>query len=154
MPLVRDHNKKSYLLRYAAAGIPTPETLVTDTFESDTFQRWMAEHELTTVVYKPAWGASGFGVERLHAADLPDAQRRWESAEERRGVIVQEFIPEIAGVVRSVVEARTAAAVRTLRRDRWANMALTYPEGLVISNASTCRAKTSTQDLVKLSGAR
>lgn len=48
--LVRDHNKKSYLLSYAAAGIRTPKTLVADTFESETFQRWMAEHELETVV--------------------------------------------------------------------------------------------------------
>lgn len=94
--LVRNHNRKSYLHRLADLGLPTPATLSLDQFDVDVIRAWMADRGFEVVVLKPAWGASGHDVERVSSSGLDDARADWERRPDRRGLIVQEFMPEIA----------------------------------------------------------
>lgn len=93
--LVREHNHKSYLHRFADLGIPTPATLTLDSFDVESIGTWANDRGFETVVLKPAWGASGHSVERVALSALDDAWRRWVARPDRRGVVVQEFLPQI-----------------------------------------------------------
>ena len=95
--LVRAHEPKRYLQRYAQAGIATPATLSLDRFEPTSVQAWMAERGFERVVCKPAWGASGHGVSLVHRDEIRDHAARWRSNGERRSVVIQEFVPQISG---------------------------------------------------------
>ncbi len=94
--LVRSHLHKSYLERLAATGYRTPATMVTADFDLDAILGWATDHDLDRVVVKPAWGASGEGVELVRAADLRDAARRWRSNPDRRPMLVQEFVAGVS----------------------------------------------------------
>lgn len=96
IPLVREHNKKSYLLNYADQGLPTPATLALESFDSAEVEEWMIAHNLETIVVKPLWGASGHRVERCQRAELTEVQQRWLSDPDARGAVVQQYVPEIA----------------------------------------------------------
>jgi glutathione synthase/RimK-type ligase-like ATP-grasp enzyme len=93
--LVATHTHKSYLLRYAAAGLPTPATLVLPSFDATAIGRWMDERGLERAVCKPAWGASGHQVSLLARGLLTDAEGRWNRSDDRRDLIIQEFVPEV-----------------------------------------------------------
>jgi glutathione synthase/RimK-type ligase-like ATP-grasp enzyme len=93
--LVRQHNHKSYLQRFADIGVRTPATLVIEEFDAGRIEQWMGERGFESVVLKPAWGASGHDVERATAADLRTAQANWEAQSDRRDMVVQEFVSQI-----------------------------------------------------------
>lgn len=88
------HQHKSYLLRLANRGVPTPRTLVLDEFDVAAISSWVLDHELDRVVLKPAWGASGHDVRVVQVNGLSSERIRWRAGD-RRGVIAQSFVPEI-----------------------------------------------------------
>lgn len=94
--LVRGYLDKTYLEQLVTAGFRTPHTRVAAALDDAAVLEWVDAHELDRVVIKPAWGASGHGVELVARADLPDAARRWRADGASRAMLVQEFIPEIA----------------------------------------------------------
>lgn len=93
--LVTAHNHKSYLLRYADAGVPTPATTVLPSFDSAAIEQWMVDRTLDRVVCKPAWGASGHRVELLERDSLAEVEGRWNDDGDAREVVIQEFVPDI-----------------------------------------------------------
>ncbi|MEM9891136.1 MAG: hypothetical protein AAF962_09760 [Actinomycetota bacterium] len=94
--LVRAYLDKAYLDHLVAAGFRTPRTLVAAELDGDDVLEWVDTNQLDRVVVKPAWGASGHGVELASRADLPEIGRRWRQSSTRRPMLVQEFIPEVA----------------------------------------------------------
>ncbi|MEL6986099.1 MAG: hypothetical protein AAFO29_26960, partial [Actinomycetota bacterium] len=106
--LVRPHLDKSYLVDLLADGFRTPQTLVTADFDLDTVLGWVDDHGLDRVVVKPAWGASGHGVELAKTTELPALAGSWQADATRRPMLIQEFIPHIhAGEVALVYFAGT-----------------------------------------------
>ncbi len=99
--LVIAHNHKGYLDHYAAAGIPTPRSATLSSCERSAIEAWMDEHGLERVVVKPAWGASGHGVELVDRDGLASLGQRW--LDDGRHVIVQEFVPAISAGERALV---------------------------------------------------
>jgi glutathione synthase/RimK-type ligase-like ATP-grasp enzyme len=102
-PLVRDYLDKSYLTRLQRLGLPTPATLLIEDLDDTEVDRWLEEHSINRLVLKPAWGASGHGVELISIDELDVARNRWRSETDRRHVIVQEFAPAIHDGERSLV---------------------------------------------------
>jgi glutathione synthase/RimK-type ligase-like ATP-grasp enzyme len=94
--VVTEFNHKSYLQRLGNLGLPTPATLALDEFDTTAIASWMDDHDLASVVLKPAWGASGHAVDRASRTQLEAAEAAWRAAPEQRAVLAQEFIPEIA----------------------------------------------------------
>ena len=94
--LVRSHMDKSYLADLQAAGFRTPRTMISTDFDVDAVMGWVAGHHLDRVVLKPAWGASGHGVELVRSGDIASAAERWRRDPDRRPMLIQEFVPEVA----------------------------------------------------------
>ena len=94
--LVRPHLHKSYLERLRQAGVRTPRTLTVSEGPIEPTLAWIDDHELERLVVKPAWGASGHGVELVDRAEMRAWFGRWASAGDRRPMLVQEFVPEVA----------------------------------------------------------
>ena len=94
--LVRSFLDKSYLADLEAAGFRVPRTLVSDDFNLETIRSWTDEQDLDHVVVKPAWGASGHGVELVRTEQLTSLVERLGSDPARRPVLIQEFIPAVS----------------------------------------------------------
>ncbi len=91
--LVRWNLDKRYLLELENRGIPVPRTVVApeDPAELDTIFDLYGWND---AVVKPAWGASGFGVQRLcrdAAAELLDSPDH-----DGRPLLIQELLPEVS----------------------------------------------------------
>lgn len=93
--LVRWNLRKDYVGKLDAAGIRVPRSHVV-ACEAAIVGEVLEREGWEEAVVKPATGASGHSVELLHRATL-DRQIAGLSAEARAsGVVVQEFLPEIA----------------------------------------------------------
>ena len=93
--LVRWNLRKDYLGKLAAAGVRVPHSHVV-ACEAAVIANVLDGEGWDRAVVKPATGASGHSVELLQRATL-DAQVAALSDESRSsGVVVQEFLPEIA----------------------------------------------------------
>lgn len=101
--LVRSHLDKSYIEKLQVRGVRTPRTLVTSDFDLGVIDNWLQQHNLDRVVLKPAWGASGHGVELVQCQDLTAAANRWGATADRRPMLVQEFLPQIRNGEHSLV---------------------------------------------------
>jgi glutathione synthase/RimK-type ligase-like ATP-grasp enzyme len=96
--LVRPNLEKSYLAELVTAGFRTPSTLMTNDLEANavaTALDWVEANQLDRVVVKPAWGASGHGVELVEANELEAVVDRWRRNPDRRPMLIQEFVPQI-----------------------------------------------------------
>lgn len=95
LDLVRWNLRKDYVEKLAAAGVRVPRSFVVPC-EVSAIGRVFDETGWAQAVVKPASGASGHSVELLQCATL--AAQVAGLAEEARqaGVVVQEFLPEIA----------------------------------------------------------
>jgi len=94
--LVRWNLEKTYLLDLAARGATLPRSEVVPTTPravADALRRL----GLTEAVVKPTVGASGFGVERLRPGGEAAALDRLRAVKPIERLLVQEFVPEIAG---------------------------------------------------------
>ena len=93
--LVRWNLRKDYVGKLAAAGVRVPHTRFV-ACATEAIGRVFAETGWDRAVVKPATGASGYSVE-LVARDSVAASVAGLAAEARAaGVLVQEFLPEIA----------------------------------------------------------
>ena len=93
--LVRWNLRKDYVGKLAAAGVRVPRSFVV-ACDAASVERVFADTGWERAVIKPASGASGHSVELLQRATLA-AQVAGLSDEARSaGVVVQEFLPEIA----------------------------------------------------------
>lgn len=93
--LVRWNLRKYYLDKLAAAGIRVPQSrLVACTEEA--IGKVFADTGWSRAVVKPAAGASGYSVELVARDDAADYVRLLAVEARRAGVLVQEFLPEIA----------------------------------------------------------
>jgi len=100
--LVRWNLRKDYVEKLAAAGVRVPRSFVV-ACDVPAIGRVFEATGWTQAVVKPASGASGHSVELLQRATL-DAQVAGLADEARQaGVVVQEFLPEIAGGELSLV---------------------------------------------------
>lgn len=93
--LVRWNLRKDYVAKLEAAGVRVPRSFVVSC-DTASVERVFAETGWDRAVVKPASGASGHSVELLQRATVA-AQVAGLSDEARAaGVVVQEFLPEIA----------------------------------------------------------
>lgn len=88
--------EKTYLLDLAARGATLPATAVIAP-EPHALAQALRDLGLTDAVVKPTVGASGFGVERVTHGTEADALRRLLGGKAAERLLVQEFVPEIAG---------------------------------------------------------
>ncbi len=93
---VRPYLDKSYLTNHLTNGFRTPRTLFTQDFDLDTVLAWTEDHGLDHLVVKPAWGASGHGVQLTRPDELTALRQHWHEDPARRPLLVQEFIPGVA----------------------------------------------------------
>jgi glutathione synthase/RimK-type ligase-like ATP-grasp enzyme len=93
--LVRWNLRKDYVGKLAAAGIRVPHSHVVPC-EIAAIERVFAETGWDHAVVKPASGASGYSVELLKRATLPGQVAGLSDEARASGVVVQEFLPEIA----------------------------------------------------------
>ena len=97
---------KSYLLELAAAGIPTPSTVVVEADTKASLEAIMEQQGWEKAVIKPAIGASSTGVWQSSRDEAITNSDRFQSALVTRDLMVQEYLPEISAGERSVVFVR------------------------------------------------
>ena len=93
--LVRWNLRKDYIGKLAAASVRVPQThFVACTVE--TIDKVFAETGWSRAVVKPLTGASGYSVELVAREGIAGAVSRLAAEARASGVLVQEFLPEIA----------------------------------------------------------
>ncbi|HQS17053.1 hypothetical protein [Reyranella sp.] len=93
--LVRWNLRKDYVEKLAAAGVRVPRSFVVPC-ELSAIGRVFEETGWAQAVVKPASGASGHSVELLQRATLAGQIAGLAEEARQAGVVVQEFLPEIA----------------------------------------------------------
>lgn len=93
--LIRWNLRKDYVDKLASAGVRVPRSHVV-ACNLATIDKVLAEEGWDRAVVKPAIGASGHSVELLHRATLAGQVANLSSEARASGVVVQEFLPEIA----------------------------------------------------------
>jgi glutathione synthase/RimK-type ligase-like ATP-grasp enzyme len=93
--LVRWNLRKDYVGKLAAAGIRVPRSYVV-TCEAQAIGEVFADTGWDQAVVKPASGASGYSVELVKRATLAEQIAGLSDEARTAGVVVQEFLPEIA----------------------------------------------------------
>jgi glutathione synthase/RimK-type ligase-like ATP-grasp enzyme len=93
--LVRWNLRKDYIGRLAAASVRVPQTHFV-ACEVDAIARVFAETGWNRAVVKPLTGASGYSVELVAREGVAGAVSRLAAEARADGVLVQEFLPEIA----------------------------------------------------------
>lgn len=100
--LVRWNLRKDYVEKLAAAGVRVPRSFVV-LCDALAIGRVFDETGWAQAVVKPASGASGHSVELLQRTTLAEQIAGLASEARTAGVVVQEFLPEIAGGELSLV---------------------------------------------------
>lgn len=100
--LVRWNLRKDYVEKLATAGVRVPRSFVVPC-EVSAIGRVFEEMGWLRAVVKPASGASGHSVELLQRATLTAQVAGLADEARRAGVVVQEFLPEIAAGELSLV---------------------------------------------------
>lgn len=93
--LVRWNLRKDYVGKLAAAGIRVPQSHIV-ACEAQAIDKVMADAGWERAVVKPASGASGYSVELVTRATLIEQVAGLSDEARAAGVVVQEFLPEIA----------------------------------------------------------
>jgi glutathione synthase/RimK-type ligase-like ATP-grasp enzyme len=93
--LVRWNLRKDYVGKLAAAGVRVPHTRFV-ACETAAIEKVFVETGWQRAVVKPATGASGYSVELVAREDVAASVGRLASEAHQTGVLVQEFLPEIA----------------------------------------------------------
>ncbi len=93
--LVRWNLRKDYVGKLAAAGVRVPGSFVV-ACETAAIERVFTETGWMRAVVKPASGASGYSVELVERATLSEQVAGLSDEARAAGVVVQEFLPEIA----------------------------------------------------------
>ena len=93
--LVRWNLRKDYIGRLAAASVRVPQTHFV-ACEVDAIARVFGETGWSRAVVKPLTGASGYSVELVARQEVAGAVSRLAPEARAGGVLVQEFLPEIA----------------------------------------------------------
>lgn len=93
--LVRWNLRKDYVGKLAAVGIRVPRSYVV-TCEAQAIGKVFADTGWDQAVVKPASGASGYSVELVKRATLAEQVAGLSDEARASGVVVQEFLPEIA----------------------------------------------------------
>ena len=93
--LVRWNLRKDYVGKLAAAGIRVPQSHVV-ACEAAAIDQVLADAGWEQAVVKPASGASGYSVELVKRATLAQQVAGLSDEARAAGVVVQEFLPEIA----------------------------------------------------------
>jgi glutathione synthase/RimK-type ligase-like ATP-grasp enzyme len=93
--LVRWNLRKDYVGKLAAAGIRVPQSHLV-ACEAAAIERVLADAGWDQAVVKPASGASGYSVELVKRATLARQVAGLSDEARAAGVVVQEFLPEIA----------------------------------------------------------
>ncbi len=93
--LIRWNLRKDYVGKLAAVGVRVPRSHVV-ACDTAIIDKVLAEEGWDRAVVKPATGASGHSVELLQRATLAEQVANLSSEARASGVVVQEFLPEIA----------------------------------------------------------
>jgi glutathione synthase/RimK-type ligase-like ATP-grasp enzyme len=93
--LVRWNLRKDYVGKLAAAGVRVPQSHIVPC-ETAAIAKVLADAGWEQAVVKPASGASGYSVELIERATLPEQVAGLSDEARASGVVVQEFLPEIA----------------------------------------------------------
>ena len=93
--LVRWNLRKDYVGKLAAAGIRVPQSHLV-ACEAAAIEQVLADAGWDQAVVKPASGASGYSVELVQRATLVQQVAALSDEARAAGVVVQEFLPEIA----------------------------------------------------------
>jgi glutathione synthase/RimK-type ligase-like ATP-grasp enzyme len=93
---------KRYLLALGEQGVPVPRTCVVD-YTPERIRRAFDEIGGAVAVIKPAIGASGYHVYKATPRTLDEVIARVQAGLPGKPLLVQEFLPEIAGGERSFV---------------------------------------------------
>jgi glutathione synthase/RimK-type ligase-like ATP-grasp enzyme len=93
--LVRWNLRKDYIASLAAASVRVPQTHFV-ACESAAIGKVFAETGWSRAVVKPMTGASGYSVELVTPATVRESAARLAAEARPSGVLVQEFLPEIA----------------------------------------------------------
>lgn len=103
LEIVRWNLHKSYVLALAGSGVRVPSTTVIEQGSDASLAAVLEEQGLDDAVVKPAVGTSSTDVWRTGTADDGDQQERFAALLADGDVLVQAFVPEIAGGERSAV---------------------------------------------------
>ena len=93
--LVRWNLRKDYVGKLAAAGVRVPQSHLV-ACEADAIAKVLDDAGWNQAVVKPASGASGHSVELVKRATLLEQVAGLSDEARASGVVVQEFLPEIA----------------------------------------------------------
>jgi glutathione synthase/RimK-type ligase-like ATP-grasp enzyme len=93
--LVRWNLRKDYIAKLASASVRVPQTHFA-ACEVDAIGEVFAKTGWSRAVVKPLTGASGYSVELVTCEEVADAVSRLGAQARAGGVVVQEFLPEIA----------------------------------------------------------
>ncbi len=100
--LIRWNLRKDYVGKLAAVGVRVPRSHVV-ACDAAIIDKILAEEGWDRAVVKPATGASGHSVELLQRATLAEQVANLSDEARASGVVVQEFLPEIAAGELSLV---------------------------------------------------
>lgn len=93
--LVRWNLRKDYVGKLATAGVRVPRSHIV-ACEAEAIDKVLADAGWDQAVVKPASGASGYSVELVKRATLLEQITGLSDEARAAGVVVQEFLPEIA----------------------------------------------------------
>lgn len=93
--LIRWNLRKDYVGKLAAVGVRVPRSHVV-ACDAAIIEKILAEEGWDRAVVKPATGASGHSVELLRRVTLSEQVANLSDEARASGVVVQEFLPEIA----------------------------------------------------------
>jgi len=93
--LVRWNLRKDYVGKLAAAGVRVPQSHFVAA-QADAIEKVFRQTGWARAVVKPATGASGYSVELVARGEVAASVARLPAETRSAGVVVQEFLPEIA----------------------------------------------------------
>lgn len=113
---VRWNIHKNYLLDLGSKGAPIPDTLVVKQNDKRTLQEILNDIRKDTVVIKPCYGASAFGVMKVTKDNA--SETKYKSLLSTGDVLVQSFIPEIHDGEYSAIFINSTLSHTVLKRPK------------------------------------
>jgi glutathione synthase/RimK-type ligase-like ATP-grasp enzyme len=95
-PVVRWNMDKGYLRDLARAGVAIPRTVWLDQVQMASLAAILAQQGWEHALVKPRFGASAHGIWRASAAEAEEQQGIFSAALQAGGLMVQQFLPQIA----------------------------------------------------------
>jgi glutathione synthase/RimK-type ligase-like ATP-grasp enzyme len=121
-PVVRWNMDKCYLRGLAARGVVIAPTVWLDRGQDARLAAILKQHDWPQALVKPRIGASAYGIWQTGVAEAASQQEAFAAALQTSGLMVQQFLPEIAEGEWSLIFFRGVYSHAVLKRPEAGNI--------------------------------